>query len=110
MSSFEVLSWGSIEKLSPFVVERDSLDLVLKPSENSDSFRVTLTQLEKPFKVLLQFPRASYIQVQFTIVKIFLSVNCTVMNGIFKHLYINSTKICLPHWPSYSTGHFVEQY
>ena len=55
MSSFEVLSWGSLEKLSPFAVERDSFDLVLKPLENSDSFRVTLTQLEKPFKYLTKF-------------------------------------------------------
>ena len=28
----------------------------------------------------------------------------------YLHLYINSAKLCLPHRPSYSTGHFVEQY
>ena len=55
MSSFEVLSWGTLTKLSPFAVERDSFDLVLKPSEDSGSFRVTLSQLEKPFKYLTKF-------------------------------------------------------
>ena len=55
MSSFEVLSWGSLKKLSPFAVEEDSFDLEFKPSENSDSFRVTFTQLEKPFKYLTKF-------------------------------------------------------
>ena len=54
MSSFEALSWDTLTKLSSFAVERDSFDqcfdLVLKPSEDSDSFRVTLSQLEKPFK------------------------------------------------------------
>ena len=55
MSSFEVLSWGSLKKLSPFAVERDSFDLLLKPSEDSDSFPVTLSQLEKPFKCLTRF-------------------------------------------------------
>ena len=55
MSSFEVLSWGTLTKLSPFAVERDSFDLVLKPSEDSGSFRVTLPQLEKPFKYLTKF-------------------------------------------------------
>ena len=52
MPSFEVLSWGSLTKLSPFEVERDFFDLALKPSEDSDSFRVALSQLEKPFKYL----------------------------------------------------------
>ena len=50
MSSFEVLSWGSLKKFSPLIVEKDSFDLVLKPSK--DSFCVTFTQLEKPFKYL----------------------------------------------------------
>ena len=50
MSSFETLSWDTLTKLSSVAVERDSFDLVLKPSEDSDSFRVTLSQLEKPFK------------------------------------------------------------
>ena len=36
MSSFEVLSWGSLKKLSPSAVEKDSFDLVLQPSEKSD--------------------------------------------------------------------------
>ena len=49
------LSWGTLTKLSPFAVERDSFDLVLKPSEDSGSFRVTLSQLEKPFKYLTKF-------------------------------------------------------
>ena len=82
MPSFEGMSWGYLTKLSPFAVERDPFDLALKPSEDSDSFRVTLSQLEKSFKyfskVFLQFPRTCYIQVQFTIIKITLSVNCTV--------------------------------
>ena len=83
MPSFEVLSWGSLTKLSPFEVQRDFFDLALKPSEDSDSFRVALSQLEKPFKylskVFLQFPKtSSYIQVQCTITKISLSVNCTL--------------------------------
>ena len=52
MPSFEVLSSGSLKKLSPFAVERDSFDLALQPSEDSDSFRVTLSQLEKPIKYL----------------------------------------------------------
>ena len=56
MSSFEVLIWGTLKKLSPFQVERDSFDLVLKPSEDSGSFHVTLSQLEKPFKYLTKFP------------------------------------------------------
>ena len=55
MSSFEVLSWGTLTKLSPFKVERDFFDLVFKPSEDSDSFRVTLSQLEKPFRYLTKF-------------------------------------------------------
>ena len=82
MPSFEVLSWSSLTKLSPFAVERGSFDLALKRSEDSDSFRATLSQIEKPFKylskVFLQFTRASYIQVQRTIIKISLSINCTV--------------------------------
>ena len=52
MSSFKVLSWDSLKKLSPLTVEKDSFDLVLKLSKDSDSFRVTFTQLEKPFKYL----------------------------------------------------------
>ena len=32
MSSFEVLSSGTSKKLSPFEVERNSFDLVIKPS------------------------------------------------------------------------------
>ena len=55
MSSFEVLSWGSLKKLSPSAVEKDSFDLVLQPSKKSDSFRVTLSQLDKPFKYLTKF-------------------------------------------------------
>ena len=55
MSSFETLSWDTLTKLSSVAVERDSFDLVLKPSEDSDSFRVTLSQLEKPFKYLTKF-------------------------------------------------------
>ena len=43
MSSFEALSWDTLTKLSSVAVERDSFDLVLKPSEDSDSFRVTLS-------------------------------------------------------------------
>ena len=43
MPSFEVLSWGSLTKLSPFQVERDFFDLALKPTEDSDSFRVALS-------------------------------------------------------------------
>ena len=68
MPSFEVLSWSSLTKLSPFAVEGDSFALALKRSEDLDSFRVTLSQLEKHFKylskVFLQFTRTSYIQVQ----------------------------------------------
>ena len=48
MSSFEVLSWGSLKRLSPFSVEKGSFDLVLRSSEDSDSFHATFTQLEKP--------------------------------------------------------------
>ena len=48
MSSFGLLSWGSLKRLSPFTVEKDSFDSVLRPSEDSDSFHVTFTQLEKP--------------------------------------------------------------
>ena len=55
MPSFEVLSWGTLTKLFPFVGERVSFDLVLKPSEDPSSFRVTLSQLEKPFKYLTKF-------------------------------------------------------
>ena len=55
MSSFEVLSWGTLTKLLAFGVETDSFDLVLKPSEDSDSFLVTLSQLEKSFKYLTMF-------------------------------------------------------
>ena len=55
MPSFEALSWDTLTKLSSVAVERDSFDLVLKPSEDSDSFRVTLSQLEKPFKYLTKF-------------------------------------------------------
>ena len=54
MSSFEALSWDTLTKLSSVAVERDSFDLVLKPSEDSDSFRATLSQL-----VLLRFLLAS---------------------------------------------------
>ena len=36
ISSFEVLSLGSLKKLSPFVVEKHSFDLALKPSKDSD--------------------------------------------------------------------------
>ena len=55
MSSFEVLSWGTLTKVSPFVVVIFTFDLALKPSEDSGSYRVTLSQLEKPFKYLIKF-------------------------------------------------------
>ena len=53
------------------------------------------------------FSRTSYIQVQFTITKIFLSVNWTMTGErIFLHLYLNSTKLCsnfLLHWSFHVT-------
>ena len=63
MPSFEALSWSSLKKFSPLAVDKDSLDYILKPSKVSDYFCVTVTQLEKE---------------QFTIIKIFLSVHCTM--------------------------------
>ena len=50
MHSFESLSWGSLKKLSPLTVEKNSFDLVLKLLKISDSFHVTFIQLEKSFK------------------------------------------------------------
>ena len=55
MSPFEVLYWSSLKKLSPLTAEKDSFDLVLKPSKDSDPFCVTFTQLEKRFKYLTKF-------------------------------------------------------
>ena len=59
MSSFKALGRGSLKKLSTLKAEKDSFDLVLKPSQVSDSFRVKFTQLEKPFKYLTCFPAIS---------------------------------------------------
>ena len=55
MSLFEALSGGFLKKLTLLTVEKDFFDLVLKPLEVSDSFRVKFTQLEKPFKYLTRF-------------------------------------------------------
>ena len=55
MHSFEALSWDSLKKLLPLIIEKDSFELVLKPSIVLDSFRVTFTQLEKTFKYLTEF-------------------------------------------------------
>ena len=61
MSSFEVLSWGTLTKLSPFKVERDFFDLVGRfrfISCNVISTRKAFQILDKGF---LQFPRTFYI-------------------------------------------------
>ena len=36
MSYLEALNWGSLKKLSPLTVEKDSFDLVLNPSKVSN--------------------------------------------------------------------------
>ena len=91
MSSFEVLSWGSLKKLSLFAVERDSFDLVFKPSEDPDSFRVTLSQLEKPIKYLTKFSckfleplvfKCNLLLLRFLLA----SIALWLMNGIFTSL------------------------
>ena len=92
MSSLKVLSWHSLKKLSPFAVERDSSDLVLKPSEDSCSFHVTLSQLEKLFKYLTKF---SYNFLEPLIFKcnlrllrfLLVSIALWLMNGIFTSLH-----------------------
>ena len=61
MSSFKALSWGSLKKFTPLIIEKDSFALVLKPSKVSDSFCVKFTQLEKPFKYLRKFS-CNYLQ------------------------------------------------
>ena len=58
----------------PLTVQKDSFDLVFI-SFNVDSTRKTFQILDTVFQ---HFLRISYIQVQFTILKIFLSVSCTV--------------------------------
>ena len=45
--------WKSFYNLKSF--QKNSFDLVLKPSKDSDSFSVTLIKLEKPFKYLTKF-------------------------------------------------------
>ena len=108
MSSFEVLSWGSLKKLSQFTVERDSFDLVLKLSEDSDSFRVTLSQLEKAFKYLTKFScnfleplifKCSLLLLRFLLA----SIGLWLMNWIFTSLHkFNKTLFTsltfLLHW------------
>ena len=74
MSSFEALSWGSSKKLSPLAKGKDSFDFKFF-SCNVYSTRKTF---KIPDKVFLKFPKTCYIQVQFTIIKIFLRVNCTM--------------------------------
>ena len=58
----------------PLTVQKDSFGLVFI-SFNVDSTRKTFQILDTVFQ---HFLRISYIQVQFTILKIFLSVSCTV--------------------------------
>ena len=58
----------------PLTVQKDSFDLVFI-SFNVDSTRKTFQILDTVFQ---HFLRISYIQVQFTIIKIFLRVSCTV--------------------------------
>ena len=80
-----------------------SFDLVLKPSKVSDSFHVTFSQLEKLEtldKVFLQFPRTSFTQEQFTIIKIFLSINCTMTGG---GIFISLHKFNLLQWSFHGT-------
>ena len=67
MSLFKALSWDSLNNISPVAVEKDSFNLVLKSPKVLDSFHVSF----------LQFPRISYIQLQFAIIKIFLIINWT---------------------------------
>ena len=58
----------------PLTVQKDSFDLVFI-SFNVDSTRKTFQILDTVFQ---HFLRISHIQVQFTIIKIFLRVSCTV--------------------------------
>ena len=74
MSSFDALSWGSLKMSPPLTVQKDSFDSVFI-SFNVDSTRKTFQILDTVFQ---HFLRISYIQVQFTIIKIFLRVSCTV--------------------------------
>ena len=109
MSSFEALSWGSLKKLSQFTVGRYSFDLVLKLSEDSDSFRVTLSQLGKAFKCLTKFSCNFLEPLMFTcslllsLRSLLASIALWMMNGIFTFLHkFNKTLLTsltfLLHW------------
>ena len=112
MSSFEVLSWGSLKKLSPFVVKRDSFDLVLKPSEDSDSFRETLSQLEKPFKYLIKFSCNFLEPLVFKgnlLLRFLLAlIGLWLMNGIFTYLHkFNKTLFVGQYWKQLPGGYHL---